>query len=322
MLPNTNRPPLGETRGKAVGIGNSQQGQYTTAPSVSAIVSALVLKRCGNNHWQGECPACGYPDAFGLTVKDGKSLWHCHACGDSEAVLQSLKSLGLLGGRREDFPSVRRCLPVQVRAKPVDPAKQAYARKLWAEAVPLADTVAARYLAGRGLHGPYPAALRFLPVCWHSPTAQTYPAMIAAVTRWPSSDVVAVHRTHLKPDGSGKIDHPQARMMLGDATGGAVQLAPSGRRLALAEGIETALSVQQATVLPVWACLSTSGLQSAQVPDTVREVLICADHDGPGLKAAHAAAERFHHAGKRARIALPPHTGTDFNDMLKGGSHE
>lgn len=307
-----NRPPLGDTRGKAVGIGYTQQGQYTTASSVPAIVSALALKRCGNNRWQGNCPVCGYAGAFGLTVCDGKPLWYCHACQDSAAITATLRgSVGL-----------RAAPAIHKRAKPVNPAKQAYVRKLWAVAVPLADTVAARYLAGRGLHGPYPDTLRFLPACWHTHTATHCPAMIAAVTRWPSGDVVAIHRTYLKPDGSGKIEHPQARMMLGDATGGAVRLAPAGERLALAEGIETALSVQQETGIPTWACLSTSGLQNVQVPDTVQEVLICADHDPPGLKAAQAAAERLHRLGKQVRLAAPPQAGTDFNDILKGASHE
>ncbi len=318
-----NRPPFVSARGKAVGIGNSQHGQYTTATSASAIVSSLALKPCSNGHWQGECPACGYADAFGLSVKDGKSLWHCHACGDSEAVLQSLKALGLLGGRREAFPSVRRSLPIQT-GQHTGPGKLAYLRTFWRDSLPLEGTVAARYLVGRGLHGPYPEALRFLPVCKHTPTAQTYPAMIAAVTRWPSEELQAIHRTYLKPDGSGKIDHPQARMMLGDAMGGAVQLAPAGERLAIAEGIETALSVQQEMGFRVWACLSTSGLQNVILPDCVREVVICADNDrnGAGQRAADTAADRLHHMGKRVRIALPPQAGTDFNDILKGHGHE
>ncbi len=178
-----NRPPLGDTRGKAVGIGNNLHSQYTTAPSYHAIVSALALRPCSNGHWQGTCPACGYPGAFGLTVKDGKALWHCHACGDSEDVLQSLKEQGLLGGRRGAFASVRRSQPVLRAHKEADHGKLDYARKLWADSLPIMGTVAAAYLHGRGLVGPYPAALRFLPACWHTPTATSHPAMIAAVTR-------------------------------------------------------------------------------------------------------------------------------------------
>ena len=182
--------------------------------------------------------------------------------------------------------------------------------------------MAAVYLQRRGLVGLYPEALRFLPDCQHTPTGQKHPAMIAAVTRWQSVEPIAIHRTYLKPDVSGKIDHPQARMILGDCSGGAVQLAPAAERMGIAEGIETALSVQQETGLPMWACLSTSGLQNVVLPDTVREVVICADHDAPGLKAAHAAADRLTHLGKQVKIALPPQAGYDFNDILKGASHD
>lgn len=321
MIPTKeNRPPV--SAGKAVGIGFNSHSQYTTANMVSAIISALALKSCGNASWQGHCPACGYANAFSLSVKDDKLLWHCHACGDGEGIQHCLQAQGVLGGRRDVSPSVRRSLPVQRAQKPVDPDKLAYLRKLWAETVPLKHTVASQYLAGRGLYGPYPATLRFSPSCWHKPTARAYPAMIAAVMRWPSGDVMAIHRTFLKPDGNGKIEHPQARMMLGDATGGAVQLVLAGQRLAIAEGIETALSVLQQGGLPVWACLSTSGLQNVQVPDIVREVVICADHDPPGLKAAHTAAERIARQGRRVKIATPPQTDTDFNDILKGASHD
>ncbi len=305
-----------------MGIGNNLHSQYTTASSYHAIVSELALRPCGNGHWQGTCPACGYPGAFGVTVKDGKALWHCHACGDSEAVLQSLKAQGLLGGRCGAFASVRRPQPIQKAQKASDHGKLAYARKLWADSLPIMGTVAAAYLHGRGLVGPYPAALRFLPACQHTPTATCHPTMIAAVTRWPAGDVVAVHRTYLKPDGSGKIDHPQARMMLGDATGGAVQLAPAAERMGIAEGIETALSVQQETGIPMWACLSTAGLQNVMLPDCVHKVLICADNDAPGLKAAHSAADRLARLGKQVRLAVPPQAGADFNDLLKGGSHD
>jgi putative DNA primase/helicase len=47
-------------------------------------------------------------------------------------------------------------------------------------------------------------------------------------------------------------------------------------------------------------------------------VLIAADHDqnGIGEGAARIAAERWIAGGRRARIALPPVPGTDWNDVL------
>ena len=94
-----------------------------------------------------------------------------------------------------------------------------------------------------------------------------------------------------------------------------MRLAPAGPELVLSEGIETGLSVQQATGLPVWATLSTSGLRSVILPPEVETVIIAADADEPGEKAAQEAARRFIAEGRTVKIARPP-KGMDFNDLL------
>ena len=106
-------------------------------------------------------------------------------------------------------------------------------------------------------------------------------------------------------------------MMLGACAGGAVRLGPVARRLAIAEGIETALSIAQAcTEVPVWAALSTSGMRALLLPSEVREVILCADGDQAGHDAAAAAGEKFRVEGRRVRISAPP-DGADFNDVLR-----
>ena len=128
--------------------------------------------------------------------------------------------------------------------------------------------------------------------------------------------VVGIHRTYLLPGGRGKAGVQQPRMALGPIAGGAVRLAAAGNKLGLAEGIETGLSVMQATGLPMWACLSTSGIKGVILPSQVREVVLCADGDEPGQAAAGAAAQRFIGEGRTAKNASPP-PGFDFNDMLR-----
>jgi DNA primase len=51
------------------------------------------------------------------------------------------------------------------------------------------------------------------------------------------------------------------------------------------------------------------------LPTSVREVIVLADGDDPGEKAARDAALRWSREGRRVRIARPPR-GMDFNDML------
>jgi hypothetical protein len=159
---------------------------------------------------------------------------------------------------------------------------------------------------------PVPAVIRFA-VLWHGPSRGDLPAMVARVDDM-AGNLVAVHRTTLRPDGSGYID----KRMLGPVKGCSVHLTPAGDRFAVGEGIETALSVLQETGRSVWAALSTSGLRGLVLPRSVREIVITADNDPAGLSAAQAALERWRAQGRRVRIAKPPTPGTDFNDLLRG----
>ena len=83
------------------------------------------------------------------------------------------------------------------------------------------------------------------------------------------------------------------------------------------EGIETCLAAMQATGLPAWAALSTSGLRAMQLHAGVDEVIVLADGDEPGEAAAVEAARKWKREGRMVRIARPP-TGMDFNDVLLG----
>lgn len=88
--------------------------------------------------------------------------------------------------------------------------------------------------------------------------------------------------------------------------------------MALAEGIETALAVREATGWPVWACVSAIGLERVQLPPEVHEAIICADHDKAGLEAANALARRLLSENRRVRLAAPPKAGEDWLDVLGG----
>ena len=94
-----------------------------------------------------------------------------------------------------------------------------------------------------------------------------------------------------------------------------MRFAAPASELVLGEGIESVLSVMQATGKPAWACLGTSGLKAVILPPEVKEVIIAADGDEAGEKAAEEAARRFVGEGRAVRIARPP-TDMDFNDLL------
>jgi putative DNA primase/helicase len=78
------------------------------------------------------------------------------------------------------------------------------------------------------------------------------------------------------------------------------------------------LACLEATGLPVWAAGSSANLQKLRLPSSVRDVIIAADADPAGEKAAQEAGRRFGCEGRRVRIARPPQ-GSDFLDLLNAG---
>jgi putative DNA primase/helicase len=110
----------------------------------------------------------------------------------------------------------------------------------------------------------------------------------------PDGRLVGVHRTYLRRDGCGQWQR-RDRATFGPIAGGAVRLASVAETLMVGAGIETCLAAMQATKLPAWAALSTSGLVALILPPIVRTVIILADHDVSGAdeRAARNAAARW-----------------------------
>ena len=133
---------------------------------------------------------------------------------------------------------------------------------------------------------------------------------------------MGVHRTWLTPDGLGKASVDKPRMTLGPCAGCAIRLFEAADTLAISEGIENALSYHALTGIPVWAAGSTSGLKMIELPAEVRTVVIIADADPAGEKAARVAAMRLTRESRKVRIARPPEVSTSMTSFGGGGPHE
>ena len=180
------------------------------------------------------------------------------------------------------------------------------------ECMPAVTDTAVLYFDGRGLK--VPADLLFHPSLKHWPTQTEHPAIVAKVKDL-HGVVKAIHRTYLKPDGSGKADIEPNRMMLGDCIGHAVQLSPFTDTLGVAEGIETAASAEVLTGVPTWAVLSTSGMRGFIWPEQLKNLVIFRDAGKPGMDAAEALSARAMHAGITVHICAPK-SNDDFNTDL------
>lgn len=191
----------------------------------------------------------------------------------------------------------------------------AYIEKLWRESLPAKGTPVEAYLRERGIET-LPPSLRFLPRHFHKPSESHWPVMLAAAMDW-TGKIHALHRTYLSPDGKGKANVSPAKMTLGPVRGLSCHLGEAGEELAVSEGIETGLSVQQATGIPTWAALSAGGIRNLILPPLplASSVIIAADADPVGLHVAQDAAFLWREQSRKVRIALPPE-GADFNDVL------
>ena len=202
----------------------------------------------------------------------------------------------------------------------LDPGIRKLILKIWHSSTNSSDTIVEKYLQKRAIKGEVPPTIRYLANCAHKVTATHWPCMLAAVTRWPEQKIIALHRTYLNADGSDKAPINPCKMMIGKTYGGAVRLSPITEELIIAEGLETALSLNFLSTskkCSVWAVLSASGYLNLVLPSLplAASIIIAADNDPAGIKAAKIAATKWVREGRKVKIALPPEN-SDFNDIL------
>ncbi len=307
------------------------------------ILSALgpaLAEACGRVGKHVPCPVHGGRDGFRLfsdAAQTGGGV--CNTCGDRAngfAVLQWVNNWDFPRTLEEVAGFLRLgCAAVAVRSAPRpaeaqreagdEAARRRRLEALWGESEPDPGRVA-EYLRHRGLAGVVPCTLRLHPALgYFDDKAQhlgNFPAVLAQVQRL-DGEVAAILRTYLDPAGPGKapVDKPKKltpSVRAGATRGAAIHLAEPGETLALAEGIETALAVMEATGVPAWAGVSAGGLEAVELPPHVHQVKVWADHDasGVGQQAAASLAARLHAKGKRVLMMVPPREGEDWLDVL------
>lgn len=284
------------------------------SPPIDWIANQLGKATRSRGGWSCLCPAHDdHSPSLSLSLsEEGTLLAHCYAGCSFQDILFVLRKRGLL--EKSDFFERRDMF--QASQSPKEPNKMHL--RIWFESVRADDTYVETYLRSRGIQGAIPPTLKYHPRLFHN-SGTYHPAMVAAVTLWPSKTIAGVHRTYLTPDGTDKASLSPNKMMLGLIKGGAVRLSPVGTKLIVAEGIETALSCFTATNIPTWSCLSASGMIDIVVPplEITQEIIICVDGDGAGQNAADKLAKRLHRTGYDVSMALSPQ-GQDFNDILRG----
>ena len=295
---------------------------HTTARPATPVWSDLniTIPPGATGELRTTCPQCS-PNrrnpGNSLSVNIREGLWYCHYCGWKGSLTRpgSMPRLPQPGPRQRSPDDIQR--------------RQRALERVWREAHAVTPTdPVARYLQRRGLwQEPVPDVLRYHPHLpyRHSDEHFTYhPAMIASVQD-PHGAIATLQRIYLTNAG-GKADVPTPKRMMPTpttVTGAAVRLDTATDTLAVTEGLETAIAVRRSAGVSVWAALSAGNMTAIVIPDTVRLVLICADHDagGTGQQAAKKLARRLLAEGRRVRILMPSTPGTDWADGMEGARH-
>jgi putative DNA primase/helicase len=269
----------------------------------------LDLKRHPNS-WRGRCPCCEYA-ANTFSVRASESGWARLFCSNGCTADELAEAVARAAGQ-----------PRPVQQPDVDTVaarerKRVRALALWRGSEPAVGTLADHYLATRGL--PELATspvLRFRGDTPH-PERGRLPALVALVTDVAGAPI-SIHRTFLARDGTKARIEP-AKASLGPFWGGAIRLQPVAADvpLVIGEGIESSASAGHLMGFPAWAAISAGNLAKGLIlPPEARHVVIAADPDEAGQRAARDAWLRWRAEGRNVQIATPDAAG-DFNDLLR-----
>jgi hypothetical protein len=234
----------------------------------------------------------------------------------SETIDEAEKFLSLPSSAEVDTCRMAKSPPVRV-------GSPAAARRLFAGSKPLVGTLAASYLAARGVTrvGDL-TALRFHPRCYYRAnvddvpgTPGSFPALIAAVTDCDGVQT-GTHRTWLDTSGSAKAAVASPRRAMGNILGYAIRFGLAEDVTIAGEGIETVLSLREVLpAMPMIAATSSAHLAAIQFSPRLRRLYVARDQDKAGDGAFAILSDRAQ-AGGIELLSLMPELG-DFNDDLR-----
>jgi hypothetical protein len=308
MRPALRQHPRKPTKRAArpLGVGELPRELHNTVTSAAIGLDTIDRLTGGKlGTFDVPCPLCGpfkraarnqrRPVLRIYRIELGFAGFHCARCGEKGAAIDG----------KSPPPDPVRLAKARAEAAERDRIRTAErlskAHWLWSQRRPIAGSIAETYLRdARGYGGPLPATLGFLPGRDEYP-----PAMIAAFGDRPVS---GVHLTRLLPDGSDRERSEQAKIMIGNSIGFPIVLAPVNDLLglAVAEGIESALSTYEATGLGTWAagCASRLPALAGAIDPFVECVTIVVDDDQDGRRYAIALAEQVERRGIEARPVI------------------
>lgn len=280
----------------------------------------IAVRPDGPSEQRVPCPQCGKGErdvALGVNLESG--MYHCFRCDWRGRATQRIgeisRRLEKASGANQHIRSAakkRKAHALKAAGISKDIASRAERlAEIWRRTLPLRGTLGETYLRHRNcVIPPADGDLRFMPA------GRYPPSLCGLVTHAVTNERLSVHFTEIKPDGTAR----GARNFLGGykIPHGCIRLWPDEAvtlGLAIAEGIETALSAAHAFT-PIWSVLDAGHMAQFPVLAGTESLVVFADNDKneKGQRAARACAQPWADAGLEAEIRLPEHG--DFNDVV------
>lgn len=268
------------------------------------------------------CPMCGGKDRFRFDNKQGRGTWICTHCGagDGYALLQGIHGWMFKEAAREVEQIAGFGEAKQVQKQSDDAKKMATIKRTWDAALPVAkgDPVW-KYLNKRVGLEIVPASLRHHPALSYiddDGEITYHPALVAIIT-YPDGKAAGMHRIYLTSDGNkAPVDKPKKLMPGRPLQTASVKLGAVSETVGISEGIETALAASMRFSVPVWSCISTSGLESWKPSEGIKRVIVFGDNDKSfaGQASAYAIAKKLANDGLSVEVRIPETAGTDWAD--------
>src|SRR4051794_3604521 len=244
-------------------------------PRVSVGRCGLIFENCAfvSQNWSRLIYA-SFPEAvnhattFVPTLLWVRTLVNTFSPRDDRLALlrYAEEKLGISRSRRATAAPVAKASPLKPdqETPTIDPVA------LWNACHDPTGSPVEKYLERRGIlearRAVFGHALRYHPAF---PFSDRHVAcMVALVTDVQTAKPQAIHRTSLDADGNKITVDGKSRMALGPIANGCVRLTPDENVetcLGIAEGIETALSLQSLLEFgtsPIWACLNANGVEN------------------------------------------------------------
>ena len=288
--------------------------------------SSIACRDLGNEINFQNCPYC-HDDKNDLTNKYklyanmNKGTYFCQRCNSSGPIAK----LGsdLFGIKIKDHSSNN-------DDKEVDDSKILFLQKQFNESKLLNDEIsnpASAYFDNRGLVIPNSPEIRFCAGVDYYDSEKNFrgkhPAIVSRL-RDANKNHVCSHYVFIDNKGS-KITFNPVKKLAGKAKGATLILnGLNFQEIAVAEGLETALAIHQATGLTTYVCFSANGVKDFCCPSEVTKLHIFADQDASrtGERVSKILAKRESSKKRQVFVHIPDKAllngskSVDFLDLL------